>query len=102
MSWHGTISHGRKHKKGKKPPDRMLRAIGLIGLYLRDIVLSSTGIETDWRFTLHAVPPGDAGPTTESIRTELEKVLESRSFAEAERLRGFLRFTVEQTLGGRS
>lgn len=47
-----------------------------------------------------------AGPTTkaplptESIRTQVEKILASQSFTEAERLKRFLRFTVDLTLEG--
>ena len=47
-----------------------------------------------------------AGPNTEallpaeSIRTQLEKILASEPFAEAERLRQFLRFTIDLTLRG--
>ena len=47
-----------------------------------------------------------AGPNTEalvpaeSIRAELDKILTSESFRESERLRQFLRFTVDLTLQG--
>ena len=40
-------------------------------------------------------------PTTELIRAQLEKILASEAFAESERLRRFLRFTVDLTLEGR-
>src|SRR5579872_3459656 len=37
----------------------------------------------------------------EAIRRQLDRLLESRTFANAERLRGFLRFVVQETLAGR-
>lgn len=37
-------------------------------------------------------------PSPESVRAELQKILASTAFAQAERLRTFLRFTVEHTL----
>ncbi len=39
--------------------------------------------------------------SAESIRTQLRKILSSRTFARSERLARFLTFTVEQTLAGR-
>ena len=41
-------------------------------------------------------------PSSEEIRSELERVLSSRSFAQTERHRRFLQFIVEQTLTGNS
>lgn len=40
--------------------------------------------------------------SAESVRTQLRKILFSRTFARSERLARFLTFTVEQTLAGRS
>ena len=47
-------------------------------------------------------PAADARITPEAIRTQLEKILAAESFAGSERLRRFLRFTVEQALEGRA
>ena len=41
-------------------------------------------------------------PDAAAIRAELERVLSSRCFAQAERHKAFLRFVVEETLAGRS
>jgi TolB-like protein len=49
---------------------------------------------------LRAGPNTEALLPAESIRTQLEKILASESFAESERLRQFLRFTVDLTLQG--
>jgi len=40
-------------------------------------------------------------PATDEIRAELERILKSRSFEQAERHKEFLRFVVEETLAGR-
>ncbi len=40
--------------------------------------------------------------SAESVRTQLRKILSSRTFARSERLARFLNFTVEQTLAGQS
>ena len=45
--------------------------------------------------------PSDDGPPESLIRSELASVLASRCFAQAERLRQFLRFIVEEALAGR-
>ena len=48
-----------------------------------------------------AVPRGREDSFAEAaVRTELDKILASESFREAEGLKRFLRFTVEHTLGG--
>ncbi len=50
-----------------------------------------------------ASPPLAPGspPNADAIREELSRITESIGFADAERLRGFLRFVVEETLSGR-
>ncbi len=50
---------------------------------------------------LRAEPTTKAPLPTESIRAQVEKILACQSFAEAERLRRFLRFTVDLTLEGK-
>src|SRR5437870_2720108 len=50
--------------------------------------------------TLRAGPNTETLLPAESVRTQLERILASRSFAESERLRQFLRFTVDLTLQG--
>ncbi len=42
------------------------------------------------------------GVTAEAVQAQLERILASESFAHAERLRRFLRFTVEQTIQGQA
>jgi TolB-like protein/Tfp pilus assembly protein PilF len=49
---------------------------------------------------VHQVQPSQL--SAESVRTQLRKILSSRTFARSERLARFLNFTVEQTLEGRS
>ena len=48
-----------------------------------------------------AGPDLHGGIPPESIRAQLEKLLASATFSRTESLRGFLRFTVEETLKGK-
>src|SRR5437868_3088902 len=43
---------------------------------------------------------GNGIPTTEAVRSEMERILASTSFQNAARLSRFLQFTVERTLSG--
>jgi TolB-like protein len=53
-------------------------------------------------FRMHPrVEPGHDCPTDDVIRSELDRVLASEPFSRSERLSGFLRFVVEETLSGR-
>ncbi|MBI1791817.1 MAG: hypothetical protein HYR60_30185, partial [Acidobacteria bacterium] len=47
-------------------------------------------------------PGADGTLAEDAVRAQLEKVLASRGFAQADRLSHFLRFIVEQTLQGKS
>ncbi|HET6520672.1 MAG TPA: hypothetical protein VFG47_12770 [Geminicoccaceae bacterium] len=50
--------------------------------------------------------PGDRtapeGPAPEAVRAELKRILASTEFSVSDRLRGFLRFVVDETLAGRA
>jgi hypothetical protein len=48
-----------------------------------------------------ADPDPHGGLSLESVRAQLEKLLASATFSRTERLRRFLRFTVEETIGGK-
>jgi len=48
-----------------------------------------------------ADPDPHGGTSPQAIRAQLEKLLTSATFARTERLRGFLRFTVEATIEGK-
>ena len=45
---------------------------------------------------------GDRQPSPEAIRAQLARILASDEFVASDRLKGFLRFVVEETLGGRA
>lgn len=47
-----------------------------------------------------ACVPASVGPTSVSVRAELEKILASSTFVRSQRISRFLRYTVEQTLAG--
>ena len=51
---------------------------------------------------LDAVQTGDGHPSPESVRLQLERILENPLFKRSTRLSAFLRYVVEQTLAGRS
>jgi hypothetical protein len=44
--------------------------------------------------------PGEAGLSESMIRSQLERILASEIFSRSDRLRAFLKFTVERTLDG--
>ena len=50
----------------------------------------------------HSGPARPSQPSAEQIRSQLTKVLESKIFVQSERLRRFLRLTVERTLAGKT
>ena len=50
--------------------------------------------------TVAAIPDGSAKPSPEAVRAQLDKILASHAFRGAERPGRFLRFVVEQALGG--
>jgi hypothetical protein len=49
----------------------------------------------------HEGPPRSSRPSAEQIRSQLTKILGSKIFIQSERLRRFLRLTVERTLAGK-
>ena len=45
---------------------------------------------------------GPAQPSTEAVRLQLRRILESRDFKATERCRNFLSYVVEEALAGRA